>query len=182
MKGKKASERVQRVAEAITDGREVDWDSEKAAQDHGTPHLDNLHVIARVAKAYQSDAIEVAATLTDDLGLEDTMPTEPLFVWKHLEVLEQVGQGGFADVFRSYDKDLRREVALKLRHQNSAQDERAEKRFLEEARKLARVQHESVLVVHGVARHEGRIGLWTDFVHGKTLSRLVHEQGAYGAD
>src|SRR5690348_17710269 len=42
-------------------------------------------------------------------------PADALFAWGHLSVLEKLGEGSFADVFRARDTVLGREVALKLR-------------------------------------------------------------------
>jgi tetratricopeptide (TPR) repeat protein len=53
--------------------------------------------------------------------------------------------------------------------------------MLREARALASVRHPNIVPVYGIDRHDGRVGFWTDFVRGKTLSALVGEQGTFGA-
>ena len=52
--------------------------------------------------------------------------------------------------------------------------------MLREARALAAVQHPNIVHVYGIDRHDGRVGYWTDFVRGKTLSFLVAAQGPFG--
>jgi len=90
-----------------------------------------------------------------------------LFEWGHLQVLEPIGEGSFGEVFRAYDRALDREVALKLLktdHERPFQSQL----FLHEGRQLAMVRHRNVLAVHGAAVHDGRPGLWSDLIDGKT--------------
>jgi hypothetical protein len=52
---------------------------------------------------------------------------------------------------------------------------------MREARLTAKVRHPNIVSVHGVDLHEGRVGLWTDFVDGKTLAALLVAQALCGA-
>jgi eukaryotic-like serine/threonine-protein kinase len=104
----------------------------------------------------------------------------PLFTWGPLRVVEQLGRGGFGEVYRAYEPLLKREVALKLRRADDREGPHSS-RFIQEARRLAQVRHPNVLVVHGAAEHNGRRGLWTDLIRGKTLEQAVAEQGPFGA-
>ncbi|MEE4330151.1 MAG: serine/threonine-protein kinase, partial [Wenzhouxiangella sp.] len=90
-----------------------------------------------------------------------------LFEWGHLQVLESIGQGSFGEVYRAYDRALDREVALKLLKTDHDRPFQAQL-FLHEGRQLALVRHRNVLAVHGAAVHDGRPGLWTDLIDGKT--------------
>jgi tetratricopeptide (TPR) repeat protein len=92
-----------------------------------------------------------------------------------------VGQGGFGEVYRAWDPHLQREVALKLLLPGAVGGEAEYEAMLREARALASVRHPNIVPVHGIDRHDGRVGFWTDFVRGKTLSVLVGEQGTFGA-
>ncbi|MBZ5625885.1 MAG: protein kinase, partial [Acidobacteriia bacterium] len=53
--------------------------------------------------------------------------------------------------------------------------------LLQEARMLARLRHPNVVTVYGVDRHDGRSGVWMDFVEGDTLAAIVEERGSFGA-
>lgn len=109
---------------------------------------------------------------------EDAACTEAvLFHWDGLAVLEELGSGGFGTVYRARDPMLQREVALKLRAAGGQVSEAAERAFIGEARRLARVRHPNVLAVHGTAIAEGRAGIWTDLIHGQTLAARVAERG-----
>ncbi len=101
--------------------------------------------------------------------------------WGSFTLLARVGFGGFGEVYRAWDVNLQREVALKLLLPGMAGGEAQYETMLREARALASVRHPNIVQVHGIDRHDGRVGFWTDFVRGKTLSVLVAEQGTFGA-
>src|ERR1700689_3211697 len=103
-----------------------------------------------------------------------------LGAWGDFRLLERVGHGGFGEVYRAWDPRLEREVALKLLLPTSGGGDEEYRALLREARALASVQHPNILHVYGIDRHDGRVGFWTDFVHGKTLSALIRAQGPFG--
>ena len=96
--------------------------------------------------------------------------------WGQLVLLDKVGEGAFGDVYRAWDVVLEREVALKL--MRAAEEDPA---LLQEARMLARLRHPNVVTVYGVDRHDGRSGIWMDFIEGETLAALVEQRGSFGA-
>jgi serine/threonine protein kinase len=113
---------------------------------------------------------------------ETPIATSVCFSWRHLVVFDQLGSGGFGDVFRAFDATLKREVALKLRRSNHQLAPAAGRAFIEEARRLAQVRHPNVLAVHGAAFDQGRVGIWTDLIIGQTLSRRVDWYGPLSAN
>jgi tRNA A-37 threonylcarbamoyl transferase component Bud32 len=194
-----ANDPVREVAEAIADGRPVDWDALGTGDDCEGERLEKLRIVERVANAYQvehSQPLHAAGstnTVPDEASITEpdgragegavgpaAAAETPLFTWGPLRVLQLIGRGAFADVYRAYDPSLRLEVALKLQRLDVPLDERSQKRFQDEARKLARVRHDNVLTVHGVGVHDGRFGIWTQLVRGKTLAACVEEQGPFG--
>ena len=104
----------------------------------------------------------------------------PLFRWGHLEALELVGRGSFGEVYRAIDTRLQREVALKLRRGETAKTDTSNRRFLSEARDLARVRHPNIIVVYGADFHDDQIGFWTDFIRGQTLAERLAGRGPLG--
>jgi len=100
--------------------------------------------------------------------------------WGSFKLLAMVGRGSFGEVYRAWDPHLEREVGLKILLPRSAGDEEQFKALLREARALAAVRHPNIVPVHGIDEHDGLVGFWTDFVHGKTLASLVREQGPFG--
>lgn len=105
----------------------------------------------------------------------------PAATWGNFSLLARVGSGGFGEVYRAWDPHLQREVALKLLLPGVAAGEEEYEAMLREARALASVRHPNIVPVYGIDRQDGRVGFWTDFVRGKTLSVLVGEQGTFGA-
>jgi eukaryotic-like serine/threonine-protein kinase len=97
--------------------------------------------------------------------------------WGHLQQLQLAGHGGFGAVYRAYDPTLDRIVALKLRHADGAALLPSGVDFVAEARRLARVRHPNVLAVHGASYHDGRAGIWTDWIEGETLSARLARDG-----
>lgn len=103
--------------------------------------------------------------------------------WGRFKLLARVGHGGFGEVYRAWDPDLEREVALKLllpSRTGAAQSDGEYKTMLGEARALAAVRHANIVSVYGIDRHDGRVGFWTDFVKGRTLSAVLGSQGPFG--
>jgi tetratricopeptide (TPR) repeat protein/tRNA A-37 threonylcarbamoyl transferase component Bud32 len=113
---------------------------------------------------------------------EDGKPLEgsALGNWGPFRLIQKVGQGSFGEVYRAFDTTLEREVALKLLLSSGLDQEAEIKSLLREARAIARVRHNNVVSVYGVDRHGGRVGFWSDFVRGKTLSALLASQGPFG--
>ncbi len=53
--------------------------------------------------------------------------------------------------------------------------------LLEEARALARVRHPGVVAVYGIAQHDGRVGMWMEFLEGSTLAAEIERRGSLTA-
>lgn len=103
--------------------------------------------------------------------------------WGSFKLLARVGHGGFGEVYRAWDPDLEREVALKLLLPSPTGDGQTDEEYkamLREARALASVRHANIVPVYGIDRHDGRVGFWTDFVKGRTLTSLLGSQGPFG--
>jgi serine/threonine protein kinase/TolB-like protein/tetratricopeptide (TPR) repeat protein len=101
--------------------------------------------------------------------------------WGTLTIRQHVGAGVFGDVYRAYDEQLQREVALKLLRTGTRSADRLVGKVLHEGRLLARVRHPNVVVVHGVEARGDRVGLWMEFIRGATLEQLLERQGLFGA-
>jgi serine/threonine-protein kinase len=108
----------------------------------------------------------------------DQTPPPPIRIWGHLEILEKIGAGGFADVFRARDPKLDREVALKLLRAD-VRVRVDENVVMREGRMLAKVKHPNVVTVYGAAEHDGQLGLWMEFISGMTLYQILRQQGRF---
>jgi len=101
--------------------------------------------------------------------------------WGPFERLQRVGRGSFGEVYRAFDPTLQRHVALKLLLPRRLDRDAETSSLLKEARAMAKVRHPNVVPIYGVDQHEGRVGFWSDFVEGQTLSHILATQGPLGA-
>jgi len=97
--------------------------------------------------------------------------------WGQFQLLQRLGVGGFGEVYRAWDLTLEREVALKLLLPRGLKPEEEFASIVSEARAMARVRHPNTVSVYGVDSHDGRVGLWSDFIRGQTLARWVEMEG-----
>jgi len=94
------------------------------------------------------------------------------------ELLEQVGSGGMAVVYRGRDTALDREVAVKLLHPHLAAAPESRARFSREARVVARLSHPGIVEIFDYAGDASTESyLVTEFVRGRTLRAYAHEVG-----
>jgi serine/threonine protein kinase len=97
--------------------------------------------------------------------------------WGHLEHLKRIGRGQFGDVYRAWDVQLERKVALKLSRPDGRFQASGSWGGFQEARLLARVRHPGVVTVHGADHREGRFGVWMEYIRGRTLEEILQQQG-----
>jgi len=94
------------------------------------------------------------------------------------ELLEQVGSGGMAVVYRGRDTALDREVAVKLLHPHLAQAQESRARFSREARAVARLSHPAIVEIYDYAGDgAAEAYLVTEYVRGRTLRAYQREVG-----
>ncbi len=84
-------------------------------------------------------------------------------------IVEQLGQGGMATVFKAYHAALDRYVAIKVMHPAFKEDPTFLARFQREARVVAKLEHPNVVPVYDYAEHNGAPYLVMKFVEGETL-------------
>lgn len=152
------------IADAVAEGREVDWVAVRRQHPELADEIDNL-------RALESLASRFAQLEADDD--DSTVASPPAGgAWGHLKLHERIAAGSFGEVWRAFDPVLQREVALKLRRDDA--DSRASAReFISEARRLAKVRHPNILGVHGADIHGGRVGLWAELLDGPTLEQTL---------
>src|SRR5688572_18097525 len=83
-------------------------------------------------------------------------------------LLQELGRGGFGVVYKAWQADLQRVIALKFLH---ADTEEAVERFLREARIAANLSHPNITAIYEVGRHEGKPYITMQFVDGQTTNR-----------
>jgi len=94
----------------------------------------------------------------------------------HYRIIDQLGQGGMATVYRAYDANLDRYVAIKVLHQAFKEDPNFLARFKREAQIVARLRHPHIVAVHGFDEHDGQPYLVMEFIAGETLKGRLNRQ------
>ena len=88
-------------------------------------------------------------------------------------IVEQVGQGGMAVVYKAYQASLSRFVALKVLPPHLSADPDFQARFQVEAVRVAGLRHANILIVHDYGEIDGVTYIATEFVDGGTLDQQL---------
>ncbi|MGA8492239.1 MAG: protein kinase [Terriglobales bacterium] len=89
------------------------------------------------------------------------------------EILALIGAGGMGEVYRARDSRLGREVALKVLPAAFAADAERLRRFEQEARAVAALNHPNILAVHDIGQHDGTPFLVSELLEGESLRQVL---------
>jgi serine/threonine protein kinase/TolA-binding protein len=98
----------------------------------------------------------------------------------HYRVLERLGEGATAVVYKAEDLALGRPVALKLLPMGLSVDLGKLARFQHEARTTSSLNHPNICTIYEVGEHEGRHFIVMEFLEGKPLSRIIDNRPLEG--
>jgi dipeptidyl aminopeptidase/acylaminoacyl peptidase len=85
------------------------------------------------------------------------------------EIQSPLGAGGMGEVYRARDTRLGRDVAIKVLPEALVQDADRLRRFEQEARTIAVLNHPNILAIHDIGTHDGAPFLVSEFLEGMTL-------------
>jgi serine/threonine protein kinase len=102
----------------------------------------------------------------DKEGLMSFTPGENVGSYR---IIEKLGQGGMATVFKAYHPALDRYVAIKVLHPAFKEDPQFLQRFAREARVVARLEHSNIVPIYDFAEHNGQPYLVMKYIEGETL-------------
>jgi serine/threonine-protein kinase len=91
----------------------------------------------------------------------------------HYQVQEKLGEGAMGVVYRAYDTQLHRPVALKILPPEYAADPERRARLLREARAASALNHPNIVGVHEVGSDSGMDFIAMEFIEGKTLGDII---------
>jgi serine/threonine-protein kinase len=94
-------------------------------------------------------------------------------------VTARIAHGGMATVYQATDTRLDREVALKVMHAELARDEDFVRRFIGEAKSVARLSHQNVVAVYDQGADGPFLYLTMEYVPGRTLKQLLRDSGRF---
>jgi serine/threonine-protein kinase len=92
-------------------------------------------------------------------------------------VTARIAHGGMATVYRATDTRLDREVALKVMHAELARDDDFVRRFIGEAKSVARLSHQNVVAVFDQGADGPFLYLAMEYVPGRTLKEMLRDNG-----
>jgi serine/threonine-protein kinase len=99
--------------------------------------------------------------------------------WGGLSIRAVIGSGSYGTVYRAWNPNLNREVALKLLHGKKSPADGDMLRA--EGQILASVCHPNVVMVFDADLHDGCVGLSMECINGRTLKEIVKSQGPFSA-
>lgn len=93
------------------------------------------------------------------------------------EILEEIGSGGMATVYKARCKLLNRFVAVKVLRDEFANDSEFIKRFQVEAQSAASLSHPNIVSIYDVGFEDGMHYIVMELIEGKTLKEIIQEKG-----
>jgi TonB family protein len=134
------------------------------------------------AKFCDSCGLDLTATTPVGALAEAGEITEIEMVRKELdeeyEILDELGRGGMAIVFKAKEKQLDREVAIKVLPFSLAFDKEFVERFQREARTSAKLEHPNIIPIYRVGKSGRVIYFVMKFLRGKPLSSILGQRGS----
>src|SRR5260221_9101469 len=85
------------------------------------------------------------------------------------EIVAPLGAGGMGEVYKARDQRLGRDVAIKVLPPAFSNDSERLRRFEQEARAAAALNHPNILVLYDVGQHDGYSYIVSELLHGDTL-------------
>jgi serine/threonine protein kinase len=93
-------------------------------------------------------------------------------------IVEEVGRGGFADVYKAVDTTLDRTVALKFLEPRLLREPTFVERFQREAKLAANLKHPNIVFIHEFGWEAGTVYIAMEFLEGRTLKEVILQEGA----
>ena len=100
-------------------------------------------------------------------------------IGERYEIIEKIGVGGMAAVYRANDLKLERSVTLKVLKEEFSDDVDFKDRFKIEARAAAKLSHPNIVNVYDVGEENGIYYIVMEYIHGDTLKQLILEQAPF---
>src|SRR5918995_3843859 len=92
----------------------------------------------------------------------------------HYRIVSKIGEGGMGEVYLAQDTKLNRKVALKILPAELAANQDRMRRFTQEAKAAAALNHPNIAHIYEIGEHDGNSFIAMEFVDGYTLRQLIH--------
>ncbi len=117
------------------------------------------------------DALKEMAWVTkDDDSPDDVDDDIPRTLAGRYQLTERIAVGGFGQVWKAFDPELERQVAIKIPKRLNGQSTDS---FLDEARKVASLKHPGIVTVHDVGKENGYTFIVSDLIDGTDLAQKI---------
>lgn len=110
--------------------------------------------------------------------MTDPVSTNPVLSNRY-QLLQTLGSGGTAVVYRARDLMLERQVAIKVLRPNFSKDNTFRERFRQEARAAANISHPNIVTVHDFGLDHDRLFIVMEFIPGTDLKTVMRQHGSY---
>src|SRR5882724_10178540 len=91
----------------------------------------------------------------------------------HYRILQEIGSGGMGDVYRANDSRLDRDVAIKILRPASVGDPDRLRRFEQEARAAAALNHPNIVAIYDIGTHQSSPYIVSEMLEGETLRQKL---------
>ena len=105
------------------------------------------------------------------------MIREGVVIGGRYEIMDRIGTGGMADVYKATDRVLRRYVAIKVLKREFREDENFVQKFRSEAQSAAGLTHANIVNIYDVAEDRGLYYIVMELVEGITLKEYIEKKG-----
>ena len=124
-----------------------------------------------------ADCLLRVGLVSESSGLASVPPPDAAELAPHfpnLEISTLLGQGGMGAVYRARQKQLDRDVALKILPPSIGYDPAFAERFTREAKALAKLNHPNIVTLYEFGQNDGLYFFLMEFVDGVNLRQLLH--------
>ena len=94
----------------------------------------------------------------------------------HYQIVSRIGAGGMSEVYLADDTRLHRKVALKILPSDLAANKDRIRRFEQEAKAAAALNHPNIATIHEIGEHNGIHFIAMEFIDGQTLRQIIHRE------
>src|SRR5918995_203740 len=101
---------------------------------------------------------------------------EPNTTLSHYRIVSKIGAGGMGEVYLALDTKLGRNVALKILPAELASNQDRMRRFTQEAKAAAALNHPNIAHIYEIGEHDGTSFIAMEYVDGYTLRQLIHDR------